>query len=142
MSVCLKKLQKMLMNFSVQKQNFLKNKQFIWTLFCVFVQIHRPKTLVESFNWLISIFICYFGKFYNTISLKDFVEALFHFKLDLTDFNKKLSLIKSVLLEFAQKTKSDGSFFDITSQETHSNYCYFLNFRFYVGNLPFIFTNS
>lgn len=120
MSLCWKKLGKLLTSFSLQRQYISRNKQFIWALFCIFSKIHPLKTLIDSFHWLITLFICFFGKFVNTISLKDFVESLFHFKLDLIKFNKKLLLVKSFLNNFAKKVKSDGSLLDITSRETYS----------------------
>lgn len=122
MCIIWKQLKKLLLKLALCKGQFDPMfKHYIWALFCIINQIHERSDLLEKFNWLVVVFICFFGKFMQTIALKEFVEDLFPYKLDLADFNVKLELVKSFMRESTNKVQPNGPPLDITSSETYSN---------------------
>jgi hypothetical protein len=123
MYITWKQLRKLLLNLSLNQGQFDPMfKHYIWALFCIFNKLYSPSGLIEKFNWLIVIFICFFGKFMQTVALKDFVEGLFPYKLDLADFNIKLGLVKKFMEESTKKINANGPPLDITSSETYSKF--------------------
>ena len=121
MSITWEQLKKLLLNFSFNHYQFdPRFKQYIWALFCILSKIHSALSLVEKFDWLMSVFICFFGKFLQTVLLKDFIENLFPYKLNLEQFNVKLEKVKQFMKESTKKVNPNGSPLDITSPETYS----------------------
>jgi hypothetical protein len=54
------------------------------------------------------------------MKLKAFVESIFPFELNQKDFQVKLSLVKSFILETSERENKDGTLMDITSNSTYS----------------------
>lgn len=121
MSLSWKQLKKLLVNFEASHGKFDPAfKHFIWGLFCSLTRLHSPVSLLDYFVWLVTIFICFFGKFVQTVPLKNFIESLFSFKLDLEVFNMQLGLVKKFMFEASQQNSKEGAPLDITSRETYS----------------------
>lgn len=94
-------------------------KKQVWALFCVFFQRESPSSVAASFEWLICLFICFFGKFVNTLTLKEYVESVFPFQLDKQSFQAKVNLIKIYLQNSSKAASPEGVPLDITSAKTY-----------------------
>ena len=78
--------------------------------------------LLKLFEWGVTLFICFFGKFERSTVLKEMVEKEFDFKLGVSGFNSKLGIIKTELRKAARSVFSQDAFVDITSQEAKGRF--------------------
>ena len=92
----------------------------VWTIFLFFAKKYLTKDFLTLFDWMVTVYICFFGKFFSTLKLKNLAEETFSFEFNLEEFNSKLKLIKNEFKEMGLVSNGiPQRQVDITSEQAY-----------------------